>query len=385
MNIDVLLMGEDETYIKRLTDIIKRVKPKTGDSLNISMFTDVGKFRASTGEKRGGGKARYHIALIDEKADVGGIDFGDALVVLLTEEIGRNNGDYPIGTGTGSGTGTGNGRTALCLYKYQRVSGIVDAVIVKYARERDIYKKDKKGGASVYAFFSPQGGGGTSTVSAAYALALARAGVKPLYASFEFFNSTELFFSDQNGAAQGLSEIFSIIAGIAGVAGIIGITGRENAPAAIDAIKNTDPRGVSFLKKFALWTEVAEIRPDEMREFIESARAANGIGAVVLDLGSAYLQFTAAALECADEVFLVADVQGFWYRKLEALLSGRAPFTDVYGDKTGIIFNRSHGRERYAGFNAKKIAYVRTFAIERPAALIDSIAVELAGSMTNQR
>jgi MinD-like ATPase involved in chromosome partitioning or flagellar assembly len=307
-------------------------------------------------EKSGGRRGKYHIALIDEDAGTNGIDFGDALVIMMTGESDKNNVDYPVEPG----------KKVLHLYKYQRVSGIVRAVLVKYATERAIVKK---GSAAVYAFYSPQGGAGTSSAAAACALALSRAGIKPLYVSFEVFNSTELFFFDNAGAKQGLSDIFSMIAT------------KENVLATIDAIKNNDSRGVSFLKKFTLWTEVAEIKPDEMKEFIEAAQASYGAKAVVLDLGSAYSRFTDAAFDCADEIFVVADVLGPWQNKLDALFDKNADFAKYYQEKTNIVFNKSAGQESYPDLNAKKTVYVRNYMIRPPSELIDAAAGDFMGSV----
>ena len=354
MNIDVLLLGRDAGYIKRLADIMKRSHPKNGDTLNIAVFTDVEILRSALGDQQRGKRSKYQIALIDEDEDVGGIDFGDMLVVTLTESGDKNGNAYPFGRGSES----------LNIYKYQRVSGIVDAFIIEYAKKREL---KKKGSAMIYAFFSAQGGGGTSTVAAAYALALAKAGIKPLYVSFEFFNSTELFFKDQTGTDKGLYDVFSTIAA------------GGNALAIIDAIKNNDDRGAAFLNKFTLWNEVAEIAPQEMQSFIDAAQAANGIGALIIDLGSAYTNFTETVLNGADEIFVVANSQGPWYNKLESLLNRGAPFARNHEGRINLVFNRSQAQERFPDFDAKKVMYVRNFAASRPDELINAVAGEFAG------
>jgi cellulose biosynthesis protein BcsQ len=356
MNIDVLLLGRDAGYIKRLADIMKRSQPKNGDTLNVAMFTDVEKLRFSLSDQKKGRRAKYHIALIDEDEDVGDIDLSDILVVTLTAESDRNGNSYQFGKETDS----------LNLYKYQRVSGIVDAFIIEYAKKRDL---KKKGSAPVYAFFSAQGGGGTSTVAAAYAVALAKAGIKPLYVSFEFFNLTELFFNDPTGTDKGLYDVFSSIAA------------GGNALAIIDAIRNNDGRGVAFLKKFTLWNEVAQIAPQEMQAFIDAAQAANGIGAVIIDLGSVYAEFTETVLDNADEIFLVANAQGTWLDKLGSLLNKGASFAKNHEDRVNFIFNRSQGQERYPDFDAKKIVHVRNFTAARPNELINAVAGEFAGAV----
>ena len=130
-----------------------------------------------------------------------------------------------------------------------------------------------------------------------------------------------------------------------------------------------------------LWTEVSEIKPEEMKEFIETAQAANGIGAIILDLGNAYTQFTNAALDYADEIFVLVDVQGSWQQKLETLFDRNSNFIKYYQEKINIIFNKSHGQERYTDLNSKKNIYVRNFMIKQPTELINTVAGELMGSV----
>jgi cellulose biosynthesis protein BcsQ len=378
MNIDVLLVGKDAGYIKRLTDIIKRAKPKTGDTLSTAMFTDIDRLRENLGDKKTK-RAKYQIALVDEEADVSGVNFSGMLVVILTEDSDKNNSVLPFDPDGRPSFGAAKTEEykVLHMYKYQRVSGIVDSLIIEYAKERSHkvnVRQDGSGGipAIVYAFFSPQGGAGTSTAAAGCALALTRAGIKTLYVSFEYFNSTELFFNDPNGATQGLYEIFSMIA-----------DGR-NVLATIDAVRNVDPRGVAFLNKFALWTEVPEIKPDEMQDFIEASQSAHGIDAVVIDLGSNYTPFTETVFDAAEEIFVVANCQGLWWNKLEAFLNRDASFARNYEGRVSLIFNKSQGREKYPEFSANKSLYVRSYAGNQPSEIVEGAAAELAGGLISR-
>lgn len=315
---------------------MKRKNLKTGDTLKIALFTDSDKLRDSLNEKRTDSKKnRFHIALIDEDIDATSLDLGNIHVILsLTDESDRDGGLYPLIPGT----------NVVNIYKYQRVSGIVDKMIFEFAKRRDI---DKKGSAAAYAFFSPVGGSGTSTMAAAYAMAAAKAGIKPLYVSFEYFNSTETFFNDNVGTNEGLYDVFCAIAEEGGVI------------ATIDAIKNRDRSGVEFIKKFTMWTEVAQIKPSDIETFIEAARASHGINVVILDLGSVFAQFTEKTMECVDEIFVVADANKVSKLKLNALFNDKTFFVRDYLEKANIIYNRVTGQNTLEDYGAKSVTYVQ--------------------------
>lgn len=361
MNIDVLLAGQDDRYIKKLAEIIKRKKTKVGDTLNIALFTDVDRLKLSLSDKKNDNrKTKYHIALIDESIKIDDIEIeGIQVIFVLTDESDRDGGVYPFY----------RGENALNIYKYQRVSRIIDMMVLEFAKLRDI---NKKGTASVYTFFSPVGGCGTSTIAAASAVALTKKGIKPLYVSFEFFNSTELFFNDSAGTDKGLYEVFNVIAG----SGVGVIT-------TIDAIKNTDKRGVDFLKKFTMWTEVAQIKPDDIEIFIDAARASSAVDAVILDLGGVYTNFTEKAFECADEIFVVADTDKTSLLKLNILLNDNSFYKNNHLEKTKLVFNKSDKRLKTENYNIKSVCHVKNISVRSTSELLDTAAGDLKGFVHN--
>lgn len=356
MNINVLLAGNDERYIKRLAEIMKMKSPKTGDTLKIALFTDGGKLRTMLSEKNTENrKSRFHIALIDEDIDAEALELGNIPVVIsLTDESDRDGGLYAFAHGT----------KVVNIYKYQRVSSIIDKMILEFARKREI---DKKGSATACAFFSPSGGSGTSTIAAAYAVAAAKAGVKPLYISFEYFNSTDLFFSNNLSTNEGLYDIFCIIADNGGVV------------ATIDAIKCKDKSGVEFIKKFTMWTEVAQIKPSDIEIFIEAARASHDIGVVILDLGCACAQFTEKAMECVDELFVVADTHRSSQLKMDVLFGDKTFFIRNHLDKASIIYNKVTERKVMEDFGVKSVTYVQRVSGNVTSDILETASGDLRG------
>jgi len=308
--IRVLLASTDNDYITRLSDAMNRIPPTTGDVLEIALFTDVEKLK----EKKEEGKFRFHVALVDE--NMASLVVGWAPVLMFfTENDALDNlphSEIP---------------TATVVYRYQRVSDMVNKLLLAQAKKHGY---EGRGSGATCAFFSPTGGSGTSTVAVAFAIAAAASGIRPLYVSFEEFNSTGAFFDDSQGLNQGLYEVFVVIAEGGGVS------------TTVDIVKSDDTSGVSFLKKFGMWTEVSQITPDEIETFISGARSANTVDLVVLDLGSGISSFSDRVFECVDEVFLMTDANfpSSSQLKLDILLNEKSFFSNYIG-KTNLVFNKS--------------------------------------------
>ena len=313
MNIRILVASNDKEYAIRLAGILERTTPHTGDVFEIALFTDNEKLIETLADSKSSGRVRFDIALIDE--EISNLVLGVIpVVLLLTEEDARNGTQY-----------AGNS-SAVYVNKYQRVSDIVKNLLLALASLRsDI----GIGSGIVCAFYSPIGGSGTSTLAAAFAMELAKSGIKPLYVSFEYFNGSELMFGEDNTVPQGLYDVFYAIADGGGVT------------ATIDAVKTSDSSGVSFLKKFPFWTEVIQRTPDEIQTFINAARSAHEIDIIVLDLGSGFASFTERALQCADEIFVVVGVDPVSDLKLKALFDEETYFFQDFLNKTSLIYNKA--------------------------------------------
>ncbi|MCL1935765.1 MAG: hypothetical protein FWF57_05255 [Defluviitaleaceae bacterium] len=305
MIIRMLVYSEDTSYAIRLKDILSKTNLATGDSLEISLFTDKSKLER---EKI---TSRYHIALIDENI-VPTVKDCASIIMILTDNDSLDNIPYE------------NFPHTVWIYKYQRVSAMLDKFLMVYAKR---FGGKAISNAVVCAFYSQVGGSGTSTIASAFAIAAAGAGINPLYVSFEHFNSTDVFFKDLYGKSGGLSDIFRII------------TEHGMVGAGVDTIKTRDNTGVNFIKKFKLLEEVSQITPDEIETFISGARTANEVDLLVIDLGSGFNYFNDKVFECADEIFLVTDSHGVSNFKLEMFFK-ETHFAN-FSDKINIVFNKT--------------------------------------------
>jgi|GEM_PF-1490191 len=344
MTIRVLIAGEDANYMARIADVMNRATPSTGDTLEISLYTDKNKLINSKDD----GKAKYHVAFTDE-AFVDVISDWVPVLMLLTEDDNLDN------------TTDENLPIATYVYKYQRVSGLVNKMLLTQAKKRE---NEGKGSGTVCAFFSPSGGNGTSTVAVAFAMAAATQGIKPLFVSLELFNSSEYFFSDETNT--GLYDVFCAIAGGSGVTAVI------------DAAKSMDASGVAFLKKFEVWSEVSRITPDEMQSFIKAAQAANDTDIVVLDIGGGLGSFTQSVLDAADEIFIVSETHPIAASKLKSMLDEKDMFASRYIDNTSLIFNRVQGNQS-EGYGCKNTTSVPNIGGANPKDVAASAAQYVRG------
>jgi len=300
MNIRVLLASKDTNYIQRLANAISQFPSPQGTFLELEFFAEE---PSTLDESRNSGK--FHIALVDESM----LSLVSAPVfMILTDDDTLNDKPY------------GQLSAAIYLYKYQQVMGIVRSIILAQAR--------------VCAFFSPTGGSGTSTVAMAFAMAAADVGVKPLYVSFEYFNSTELFFNDTGDTHPGLYDVFGAIAEGSAVT------------TAIDTAKvKDDATGIYYLKRFGTLMELEHIQLSAMEIFIYAIRVANDIDLVILDLGSGFTPLAKGALRYVDEIYVVADLHDASILKLKMLFDECSSFFKTYIGQAHLIYNNRSGLE----------------------------------------
>ena len=349
MNIRILVASDDTSYLERLKDIMgRKTLYATGDVLETAFFTDMKKLNEWLEFKPiRYDRTRYNIALIDESIS-NNLEHLDNIPVIfkLTADSAFDN------------NSKNEQSNVHKIYKYQRVSTIINKMLLTFSKLRI---DEKIGDNTICAFYSPEGGCGTSTVAAAFALAAIHKGIKPLYISFEHFNSTELFFTDTTDTDQGLYDVFSTLAVGGGVS------------SAIDVAKVQDPSGIFFLKKFPMWTESAQVSPDEIEHFINSARTTYGTDLVILDLGNGYTQFTERALYCVDEAFVVADCSPNGRLKLNIMFDKKVSFVHEHITKTSLIYNKSESMEQDNPYGFKAITSVPVVSASTPIHLASSI------------
>ena len=349
MNIRVLLAGVDVTYITRLSDIMSRTTPEMGDLLEVTVFTSKDKMIAALEGRKGGLRTKYHLALLDGEM-LASFPKSVRIPAILCF----------TGNASKERTSPDNPLVDSFVYKYQQVSKIVKKLMTTFLAKRD--STEDRQDTTVCAFFSSGGGMGTSTVAAAFAMSAVKAGLNPLYVDFEPFNSTEMFFRNENSTAQSLHDVF--------------VYKKDGGMvAAIDLVKIKDSvNGVSFIKGFPLWSEVVEISPADVEAFIAASRIADEIDLVVLDIGRSPIGFTERVLDYADEIFIVSDTHQIAKLKLNRLMDKNAYFYQECLGKSHLIFNRIKSEEPKSEYEFKSTTYIPIAPGNTPADVASSVA-----------
>jgi len=338
MNIRVLLAGSDMNYISRLSDIISRTSAGKDNVLEVTIFTNRDKLKATLEGKKGATRTKYHIALVDESlVDILHENGEFSTLVVLTDD---SNKDGTIGE-----------NSELCVYKFQQVSEIVKKFMSAFTGE------NKNNHCHTCVFYSDIGGVGTSTVAVAFAMAAVKEGKRPLYVSFENISSTEAFFKDNN-ITQGLSDVFAC-------------KKDDDMKSAINTTKAQDASGVYFLKPFSSespTTKISQVESASMTMFIDSVQAIEDIDMLVLDLGAGWQ----GCLDRADGIFIVSSNGQIAQMKLAQML-------DKYEhlSKTYLVCNR--GQDSNNDYGCKSLTHIPSVMGGSASAVAASITGYVSG------
>ncbi|MCL1999417.1 MAG: hypothetical protein FWG65_11700 [Turicibacter sp.] len=332
MIIRTLLASLDTDYIQRLAIGLEKTPTPTGDTLEIVLFTDSGKMTETL--KSDGGK--FHVALVDETLAEFAVK-QVPVVLALTDDNAKDG---------------AKSENLQYVYKFQQLTTIVRKLIMAQASKRT---HEGKGNGVICAFLSIVGGSGASTLSASFALAAARLGLRPLYVSFEHFNTTELFFTDTTNSDEGLDKIFYIVADGGGIS------------TAIDVAKAVDSSGVAFLKKFAAWTEIDQLQLNDLETFIDATRSVKDIDLTILDMDSGLNPLSKKILATADEVFIISDCHEIATHKLRTLYNQNTP---AYIKNANLIINKNDGKTPITDdFGTKTKTFIPNIPNATPTAL----------------
>jgi len=299
MNIRVLLAGSDMNYISRLSDIMSRTSAGKDYVLEVTIFTNRDKMKATLEGKKGATRTKYDIALVDESmVDILHENGEFSTLVVLTDD---SNKEGIIGE-----------NSELCVYKFQQVSEIVKKFMSAFTGESN------NRNCHICVFYSDIGGAGTSTMAVAFAMAAVKEGKRPLYVSFEKVSSTEAFFKDNN-ITQGLSDVFAC-------------KKDDEMKTAINSMKARDASGVYFLKSFSSESSKSSIEPTSLTMFLDSVQATEDIDMLVLDLGVG----GQSCLDRANGIFVVTGNGQIAQMKLAKMFDKYE-----YLSKTYLICNRT--------------------------------------------
>lgn len=196
------------------------------------------------------------------------------------------------------------GVPAVC--KYQKIEDIYKRILNIYADySADIRLQNNESGGKVILFTSVQGGCGTSTAAAAYALRIAREGKKVFYLNMELLGDADLYFSGSAGLS--FSDVIYALKSRSG-----------NLELRLEGIIEAASSGVDFFHTCKNSYDMFELKDQELEELIRVIFHVRSYDALVVDISGELTDRQLKLMhEIADKIVYVSDGSITGNRKFE--------------------------------------------------------------------
>ncbi len=308
MRINIAVFDKDTFYTERL---IKKFCEKYLKQTSVSAFTDEKMFAAELASQH------FDFVLIDQGCmDLRTIIPEKAVIAVFV----KDNTIDEI-------------ESIPAVGKYQKVDSIYKRIVDIYA-ENSAGIKVRRGGrkSTTVMFTSVQGGCGTSSLAAAYALNRARNGKYVFYLNLETFGSSNSYFY---GEGQGsFSDIIYALK-----------SKNVNLAMKMEAVTRKDESGVEFINGCRNAFDMMELKDSEISDLIEGTEAAQEYDLKVIDysgfLSPRHLQLMK---EYADTIIYVSDGSETGNEKFnkfcEAVRVIEKKENTVLLNKMALVYNR---------------------------------------------
>lgn len=308
MKINIALFDKNKMYTDRL---VKGMQANYAKNVSIKVFSDEQYFASEI-------KSQYFdIAIIDyECASVRNCVPDRTVITLLVKDntIEEYEGIPAIG-------------------KFQKVENIYKRIVGIYADNSAGLKVRGRGTkANVVYFTSAQGGVGTSSVAAAYAIRLAFAGEKVFYLNLERFGSANSFFSGEGNGS--FSDVIYALK-----------SKNVNFSLKLQSTLKTDQSGVDFVDGCRNAFDMMELKDNEIMELVEGISIIDNYDAIVIDYsGTLDSRQQLLMREHADSIVYVCDGSEIGNDKFlkfcEAVRVIEKRENGYWLSKMGLLYNR---------------------------------------------
>lgn len=298
MNINIAIADSNETYLKRLMDVLDAEK-----SLTISIFTDEeGLIKAL--EDRD-----YDVLLFDPDISDRKLNFyRTKLPICLYSPYSKNHGLY-------SGIQS--------IKKYQRISNIYADVNRLYAEKAgDVFSPDKSSMTSVISVFSPVGGSGKTSVAMAIASKLKEEG-EVLFLSMEQLCGVDSLNPPQD---EGIVKL------------IENLKEDVNFEALLAGMRKHGFNDIYYISGFDKAVDYNEVSREDVRNLIVAIKKTGVFKYVVIDTESIIDERVMAILEGSDHIVVVSSSDDTSAEKIKKLPSQAVIMEN--SKKISMIFNK---------------------------------------------
>ncbi len=272
MKIKLAILDRDPGYLERFASAFNAYY---WDKLEIYSFTQLDKALSELKE------ARIDVFLADEffEIDLDKIPERCGFAYFVDDPLVASLRDQPA------------------ISKFQKADNIYKQILSVYAeKSSDItgFKSDGTSSALISVFASPAGGVGSSTMAAAYALTLARAGHRVLYMNLELFGRSDVFFTGQG--QETLSDVLFVLK-----------SGKLNLPMKLESAVRESADGVFFFESPPIALDVQELTEEDLKRLLKELRIGGHYDHIVLDMDFALDGRMLHAFREAYAIVLVSD------------------------------------------------------------------------------
>ncbi len=331
MRMKLVICTTDENYASRFVDYFN---VHYGDKIELSQFTDLTYLAQFIRNER------PDMCLVDEyMLDQCEVDmFGNCSYILLGNQREHQHEEVP------------------CIFKYQKAELIYKEILNYYA--------DKKGGrrttgvvdgnaAKTYAFCSPSGGCGATTVALAYAANLAKT-KRVLYLGFQQYGNADTVL---NGEGNGSFDdvIFALS------------NKRGDLRLKMESIVRTSKEKIDFFKSCENPMDLQELTKDDLARLINEVVHGGMYQVVVFDIDSQIGMLELEILKVVDQIVVVTegnDGCAMKFDKFYTLLNVIQSKEDVdLIDKLGLFYNKFSNKasEAISGYSVPVIGGMAKF------------------------
>lgn len=229
-------------------------------------------------------------------------------------------------------------RDVQAVCKYQRAEQIYREVLNLYAElDRMASYRTAANHIPLLLFMGAAGGVGTTSLAAACATYLSRAGYKALYLNLEANGTVKEFFT-----GEGQSTLSDVLYAIK--------SSHANLAIKLESMVRRDESGVYFYEPFAVTLDGREMRGQDLEELLEVLTKYGAFDFVVADTESHITDKRETLLDYSSAVFLVSDGTQLSNTKLRRVLQEFA-IRDEHEEerllaRTQVIYNRFDQNKR---------------------------------------
>ncbi len=308
MRIRLAIYDSNIEFMSRLSKIFQQ---KYADKIDLSMFTTEDALYGKLKE------AHTDMALFDQSVKIRPEQIPEGMVagyfshIPDVEEV--------------------DGYPAIC--KYQKAETIYKMILGLCAEgSSEIKLKKGEGDLRIVLFTSVQGGSGTSTAAAAYALRRAEEKKKIFYLNLQKFGDTLLFFSGEG--KQSFSDV------------IYALKSRKgNLLMKIESAAECDPSGVEFFHSCRNAYDMFELTDGEIELLIQGFLQNDRYEELVIDLsGELTERMIMLMKDYAEKIVYVADVNEAGKGKFERFCEVILVLEQMHGcdilSKIRLVYNR---------------------------------------------